>query len=175
MGYVCLVIGLLAVLLAAAVACGGNDGQSSSEPVSVVRLRTGEKIDGECRFGEDISQYPVTYSTTSEDCRQAVGIGPLSLDELERMKQDVPLFWENSSPYQQALVGESVDGECRFDHPAVQAFLEFSEIVSTDKRSCLMIVEMGPATQMQLDEVQRHGNTESSTAVPARAEPVPDR
>ena len=166
-----LVFGLLAVLLALTLSCG-DIGESSSDPVRVVRIRAGEKIDGECRFTEDLSKFPVTYRTNPENCFQAVTIGPLTGTELERMKQDVPLFWEESSPYQQALVGESVDGECRFDHPAVQAYLEFSEIVSTDKTDCLMIVEMGPATQMQLDEVQRHGNTESSTAVPARTEPV---
>ena len=165
------VAGLLAALLALIVSCGG---ESSSEPVSVVRMRQGDMVNGECRFTEDISRYPVTYSTNPEDCWQAVRIGPLSLDELERMKQDVPLFWEESSPYIYGLVGEWIDGECDFDTPAVRAFLEFSEIVSTDATNCRMTVETGPVTQRQLDEVQRlAGATESATAVPAQTEPVP--
>ena len=167
-----LVIGLLAVLLALTLSCGG--GESSSDPVTVVRLRSGEKIDGECRFAEDISQYPATYSMVSEDyCQQAVNIGPLSLDELERMKQDEPLFWGMSSPYQQVLPGEWIDGECKFDHPAVQAFLEFSETVSTDWTACQRLVNMGPATEKQIEELNHLGNTVSETAVPVPVETEP--
>ena len=161
---------MVAALLALTVSCSG---ESSSDPVSVVRMRQGDVVNGECRFTEDISQYPVTYSTNPEDCWQAVRIGPLSLDELERMKQDVPLFWEKSSPYQYGLAGEWIDGACNFDTPAVQAFLEFSEIVSTDRTNCHMIIDMGPATQKQLDEIQRLGATESETAVPGATERIP--
>ena len=177
-------IGSVAVLIVLAVSCGAEESTrggardwrgASSAPVSVARIRQGEKIAGECRFGADISQYPVTYFSPSEDCRQAVRIGPLGADELEQMKRDVPLFWEESYPYHQVLLGERIDGECDFTSPAIRAFLGVSEVVSIDRASCLMYVEMGPATQKQIDEVQRFGTTESLTAVPAPSAPVPGR
>ena len=164
---------LLAALPALAVSCGGGDPVPPSDPVSVVRIRLGEKIDGNCRFAEDLSRYPVAYRTNPENCWQAVGVGPLAIAELEQMKQEVPLFWEKSSPYQYALIGEWIDGECNFDTPAIQAFLEVSEIASTDKTDCHLIVNMGPVTQKQLDEIQRLGTTKSEPAVPAPSEPVP--
>ena len=177
-------IGSVAVLIVLAVSCGAEESTrggardwrgASSEPVSVARIRQDEKIAGECRFGADISQYPVTYFSPSEDCRQAVRIGPLGADELEQMKREEPLFWGKSSPYQQALVGQRTGGECEFSYPAVQAFLEFSEIASTDWTNCVMIVDVGPATRKQIEEVQRLGTTKSSTAVPAPSAPVPGR
>ncbi len=177
------VIGLLAALVVFAVSCSSGeettrdatDGSgSSSDPVAVVRIRQGERVDGQCRFGEDISQYPVTYSAYSEDCLQAVRIGPLGRGELDQMKQDLPLFWENSSPYQQVLVGEWIDGECEFTSPGVRAFLDVSEIVSADQTSCQMIVEMRPVTQKQIEEINRLGG-ESATAVPAPPVAVPGR
>lgn len=170
-----LIIGLLAALLAMAVSCGGDDTGSSSDRVSVARIRTGDKVSGECKFNNDLSKYPVTYSTVSEDCYQAVTIGPLSMVELEQMKLDVPSFWEESSSYQQALVGERIDGECKFDSPAVRAYLEFSEPASTDWDGCVMIIEVGPATERQIEEVQRLGTTRSETAVPAPSDPVPSQ
>ena len=169
-----LIIGLLLALMVLTLSCNGDAGKSSSDPVSVARIRMGEKASGECRFDDDLSKYPVTYSGVSGDCLQAVTIGPMSMTELERMKQDVPLFWEKSSPYQYALVGDRIDGECNFDTPFVRAFLEFSETVSTDQTDCVMIVDTGPFTEKQIEEVQRLGSTtESQTAVPAPSEPVP--
>ena len=168
-----LVIGLLAMMLVsivAGVACGGD---AASDQVSVARMRLGEKVDGQCIFGDDLSQYPVTYSEVSEDCWQAVGIGPLTPAELDRMKREESSFWQNSSPYRQSLVGELIDGKCDFSGPAVQAYLEFSETVSTDRTRCVMLVEVGPATEKQIDKVQRFGTTLSSTAVPATTVPVP--
>lgn len=174
MAYVRLITVLLAALLAMAVSCGSDDLGSSSDPVSVVRLRLGEKVEGGCRFLEDISLYPVAYRTNHENCWQAVTIGPLGRAELEEMKQDVPLFWEKSSPYQQALVGERIDGECKFDSPAVRAYLEFSTTASTDWEDCIMIVDVGPVTEEQVEAVQRPGGTHSSeTALPAPSSPVP--
>ena len=167
------VVGLLTVLLVFTLSCNGGS-ESSSDPVSVVRLRLGEKVYEECRFAGDISQYPVDYSTDQENCLQAVRIGPLSLDELDQMKRDEPLFWENSSPYQQSLVGERIDGECSFDTPFVRAFLTFSETESTDRTNCTMIVNVGPVTEEQIEGVQRlGGTTESETAVPAPSGSVP--
>ena len=171
--YIWLATALLAAFLTAAVSCGGDDAKPSSDPVSVARIRSGEKINGECSFADDLSKYPVTYSNASEDCWQAVSIGPLSLDELEQMKQDEPLFWGKSSPYRQVLVGEWIDGECKFDHPAVQAVLEFSETVSTDWTACQRLVNMGPATEKQIEELQSHGATESESAVPDPSKAVP--
>ena len=168
-----LITGLLLALMALTLSCGGDVGNLSSDPVSVTRIRIGEKVDGECRFGDDLSKYPVSYSGVSDDCAQAVTIGPLTLTELEQMKLDAPLFWEESFPYQQALVGDRIDGECKFDSPAVRAYLEFSETVSTDWDSCVMIVDVGPATDKQIEEVQQFGTTKSETAVPATSEPVP--
>ena len=172
-----LILGLLALLLTPIVACGAGEGMKdapgngsqrpSDDPVSVARIRTGEKVDGQCIFGEDLSQYPVTYFGVSEDCQQAVNIGPLSLAELNQMKRDKPLFWEKSSSYRQSLVGEWIDGKCDFSKPAVQAFLQFSETVSTDWANCVMIVDVGPATEKQIEEVQRLGRVSSATAVPA--------
>ena len=115
----------------------------------------------------------MTYSGVSEDCYQAVGIGPLGPDELEQMKRDEPSFWEKSLPYQQALVGERIDGECDFSSPAVQAYLAFSEPTSTDWTNCIMTVDVGPATERQIEEVERHGSTASEAAVPATPEPAP--
>jgi hypothetical protein len=129
-------------------------------------------IGGECRFREDIFGYPATYFPASEDCLQAVRIGPIYPRELEQMKQDVPLFFENSLPFQQALVGEWIDGECRFTSPAVQAYLEFSEPASTDMENCVMIVDVGPATEKEIEAVQLHGSVSSETAVPAPSVPA---
>ena len=167
-------VGLLAVLLLLSASCGEN-GESPSGSVSVVRIRSGESTDQGCKFTDDLSRYPATYRTDQENCWQAVTIGPLALDELERMKQEVPHFWDNSLPYQQALVGEAIDGECDFNSPAVHAYLEFSETVSTDRENCVMIVNLGPATREQLDNVQHQGTTRSETAVPARTATAPDR
>ena len=158
---------VVAMLLAMSIACGDDD----SDPVSVVRMREGERIAGECRFAENLSLYPVSFRTNQENCWQAVTIGPLAIAELEQMKQEVPLFWENSLPYRQALVGERIDGRCTFSSPAVQAYLEFSETTSTDLENCIMIVDVGPATERQIEKVQRLGNTGSSTAEPSS--PVP--
>ena len=177
-----LIIGLLALLLISIVACGigkdtedvpENSGEATSDPVSMVRIRMGDKVDGECIFDDDLSQYLVTYLGVSGDCLQAVRIGPLSLAELDQMKRDEPSFWEKSSPYQQSLVGEWIDGKCDFSGPAFQAFLEFSETASTDWTNCIMIVDMGPVTERQIEEVQRLGSTVSETAAPAPPEPVP--
>ena len=169
-----IIAGLLAPLLVLAVACG-EGGESSSDPVSVVRIRSGERVGGECRFADDLSQYPVTYSGVSDDCVQAVTIGPLAPAELEDMQRQESSFWERSFPYQQALVGEWIDGECDFSHPAVQAYLEFSEIVSTDETNCVMIVDVGPVTERQIEGVERHGSVSSETAVPAATVPEPRR
>ena len=160
---------VVATLLASFVACVAND----SGPVSVVRMREGETIAGECRFAEDLSRYPVSFRTNERNCWQAVTIGPLALAELEQMKQDVPLFWENSLPYRQALVGERIDDRCNFSSPAVQAYLEFSQTASTDWENCIMIVDVGPATERQIEKVQSLGNTGSSTAVPSSPVPPP--
>ena len=176
-----LIIGLLAVLPIFIVACGTgkgtedsltNGGEAPSDPVSVARIRMGEKINGECIFDDAITKYPVTFSGVAENCLQAVSIGPLSLAELEQMKRDEPSFWGKSSPYQQSLVGEWIDGKCDFSNPAVQAFLEFSENPSTDWTNCIMIVDVGPATVKQIEEVQRFGRSRSETAVPAPPEPA---
>ena len=165
-----LVVGLLTALLTLTVSCGG--GETSSEPVSVVRMRQGDMVNGECVFGDGPSRYPASYSGVSEDCLQAVNISPLSLDELEQMKREETLFWEQSSPYQYALLGQWIDGDCEFDTPYVRAFLEFSEIASTDRTECMVIVDTGPFTEKQIQEVQRLG-TVSESAVPAPSEPVP--
>ncbi len=166
-------IGLLALLLISIAACGiGNSGETPTDPVSVTRIRMGENVNGECTFEDVLTKYPVTYSGVSEDCYQAVSIGPVTLSELEQMKRDEPSFWENSSSYQQALVGERIDGNCDFSNPAVQAYLQFSEPASTDWARCIMIVNVGPVTEKQIEEVQRHGTTSSETAVPASPEPV---
>ena len=166
-----LIIGLLVALLVLTVSCGSRE--ASSEPVSVVRMQWGESIDGNCKFaGEDLSRYPVSYRTNRENCLQAVTIGPMSINELEHMKRDVSQFWEESFPYQQALFGQRVDGKCSFGSPALQAYLEFSEVASIIEENCVMIVDVGPATKRQIEEVQRHGMTESSTAAPAPATPV---
>ena len=156
--------GLFAALIMLVVSCGG-DADDSSGPVSLVRLRQGEESDGECVFSVDLSQYPVTYSTNPDNCMQVVSVGPVTRVELEQMRQDVPLFWESSSPYQQALVGEWIDGECDFSSPAVQAYLEFSETVSTDSKNCTMIVDVGPVTEAQIEKVRRVGGM-SATEVP---------
>ena len=167
-----LIVVLLAALLLLTISCSER-GDSGSDPVSVVRIRSGEMMDGQCRFADDLSGYPATFSTDQENCWQAVTIGPLTPGEVERMKQDVPLFWERSSPYQQALVGERIGGECEFSNPAVQAYLEFSEPSSTDLENCVMIVDVGPATEKQIEEVQRHGSVSSETAAPAPSVPSP--
>ena len=173
-----LILGLLAASLICIIACGtGNTTATGREapldPVSVARIRMGEKVNGECLF-EDVSiKYPVTYSGISEDCYQAVGIGPLGPDELEQMKRDEPSFWEKSFPYQQVLVGERIEGHCDFSSPAVQAYLAFSEPTSTDWTNCIMTVDVGPATERQIEEVERHGSTAREAAVPARPEPAP--
>ena len=133
----------------------------------------GEKVDGQCAFADDLSPYPVTYSGVSDDCLQVVAIGPIRMAELEDMELEEPSFWENSLPYQQALKGEKSDGECDFSHPAVRAYLEFSEIASTDWSNCVMIVDTGPATESQIEKVQRHGSAYSETAVPASYVPAP--
>ena len=169
MAFTRLITVVVATFLASFVACGGDD----SDPVSVVRMREGERIAGECRFAEDLSRYPVSFRTNQENCWEAVTIGPFALAELEQMKQDVPLFWENSLPYQQALVGERIDGRCNFSSPAVRAYLEFSQTASTDWENCIMIVDVGPATERQIEKVQRLGNTGSSTAVPSSPVPPP--
>ena len=160
-----LIAGLLSLLLVLTLSCGER-GESSSESVSVARIRVGEKVDGRCGFGDDLSQYPVTYSGISADCVQAVSIGPLTLAELEDMQRQESSFWENSFPYQQALVGEWIDGECQFTSPTVRAYLEFSEPSSTDLENCVMIVDVGPVTEKQIEEVERHGSVSSETAVP---------
>ena len=164
-----LIIGLFAALLAVAVSCGGAGGESSSDPVSVVRIRQGEKINRECVFGEDISQYPATYQTNPENCLQAVLIGPIGVDQLERMKRDVPLFWEKSYPYQQVLIGEWVDGECHFDRPGVRALMAVSETVSTDWTACQRLVNVGPVTERQAEEIDRTGG-EYQTSEPEPAQ-----
>ena len=169
-----LIIGLLLALMVLILSCNGDAGKSSSDPVSLARIRIGEKANGECRFDDDLSKYPVTYSGVWADCLQAVTIGPISTTELEQMKRDEPSFWEKSSPYKQSLLGVRIDGECNFDTPFVRAFLAFSETESTDRTNCIMIVNVGPVTEKQIEEVQRlGGTTESETAVPASSEPVP--
>ncbi len=151
-------------------------GEQSHDPVSLARIRQGVTVEGECKFSEDISQYPATYFLPSEDCLQAVRIGPIDRDELEQMKWDVPMFWENSHPYQQVLVGEWIDGKCEFTHPGIRAFLAVSEIVSTDLTKCLMTIEVGPVTERQIEEIQLlGGESESSTAVPAASVVVPSQ
>ena len=166
-----LTFGLSLALLTLALACGGDSGDPSLEPVSVARIRTGEMVGGDCIFAADLSGYPVTFSDVSGKCDQAVTIGPMSLAELERMKQDEPSFWQNSLPYRQALVGERIDSECDFSHPAVQAYLEFSETVSIDLAGCVMIVDVGPATEEQIGSVQRYGTASADPAVPASLAP----
>ena len=94
-----LIIVLLLALMVLTISCNGDASKSSSDPVSVARIRLGEKANGECRFDDDLSKYPVTYSGVSEDCYQAVRIGPMSMAELEQMKLDAPAFWEKSFPY----------------------------------------------------------------------------
>ncbi len=168
-----LLFGLLAALVILAVSCGSDADDSLSDPVSLARIRMGEKVDGQCIFRDDLSQYPGTYSGVSEDCLQAVSIGPISLAELEQMKRDKPSFWENSFPYQQALVGEWIDDKCDFSSPAVQAYLEFSETVSTDRTNCVMIVDVGPVTEKQIAKVQRFGTMSSETPVSALFVPAP--
>ena len=127
----------------------------------------GELVGGDCRFSDDLSSYPVEYSNVSDNCYQAVTIGPLTMTHLEEMKRDEPSFWENSFPYRQAFVGEWIDGECKFESPAVRKYLEFSTAVSTDEESCTMIVDVGPATEEQIWAVQRRGSTSSETPVHA--------
>ena len=175
---------LLVLLLSLSVACAAGTSaeeapavgdEAPADLVSLARIRQGEMIGGECRFSGDISQYPATYSPASDECFQAVRIGPIDPTELERMKRDVPLFWENSSPYRQVLIGKRIDVECDFTAPAVRAYLAVSEIVSTDQNSCRITVELGPVTEKQIEEIQSHGMTESSTAIPQPSEPVPDQ
>lgn len=168
------IAGLLVTLVILTVACD-EGGESSSDSVSVVRIRSGEMAGEECRFAGDLSQYSVTYSGISEDCVQAVTIGPLSLAELEDMQRQEPSFWENSFPYQQALIGQWIDGECQFTSPTVRAYLEFSETSSTDLENCVMMVDVGPVTEKQIEEVERHGSVSSETAVPATTVPEPRR
>ena len=178
-----IIIGLMALLLMSLVACNtgksaeeapANGSPAPSDPVSLARIRMGEKVNGQCTFGDGLSRYPVTYSGVSEDCLQGVTIGPLSVAELDQMKRDEPSFWEKSSPYQQSLLGERIDGECNFDTPFVRAFLAFSETESTDRTNCIMIVNVGPVTENQIEEVQHlGGTTESVTPAPAPSEPVP--
>ena len=164
-------ISLLASLTLLYVSCLGDAGNPSADPVSLARLRQGEKSGGECVFSDDLSQYPVTYSGVSENCLQAVTIGPLSLADLDQMQREEPSFWKKSSPYQQSLVGEWFDAKCQFTSPAVQAVLEFSETVSTNWANCIMIVEVGPVTKKQIEKVERLGSrsrTPARTAVPPR-------
>ena len=168
-------ISLLATLTLLCVSCLGDAGNPSADPVSLARLRQGEKSGGECVFSDDLSQYPVTYSGVSEDCLQAVTIGPLSLADLDQMQREEPSFWKKSFPYQQSLVGEWFDAKCQFTSPAVQAFLEFSETVSTDWANCIMIVKVGPVTKKQIEKVQSLGSGRSATAVPAPSVPIPGR
>ncbi len=170
-----LILGLALTSLLLAISCSSGPGAPSSDPVSVTRIRAGEKLNGECVFQNDLSKYPVSYLAASQDCYQAVAVGPLSLAELDQMKRDEPSFWEDSLPYRQALTGEMIDGECDFSHPAVQAYLEFSETVSTDLSRCVMTVDVGPATEKQIERVQLHGNSETSTAVPAQSSPAPSQ
>ena len=166
---------LCLVLLIVAIACGEDSGDSPDDPVSVARIRLGEKANGECIFESNLLRYPVTYSVASEDCFQAVTIGPLARVELEQMREDEPVFWENSLPYRQALIGDWINGECDFSSPAVQAYLEFSEIVSTDPSKCVMIVDLGPVTEKQIKAIQGHGSVYSETAVPASHAPEPGK
>ena len=168
-------ISLLATLTLLYVSCLGDAGNPSADPVSLARLRQGEKSGGECVFSDDLSQYPVTYSGVSEDCLQAVTIGPFNLADLDQMQREEPSFWKKSSPYQQSLVGEWFDAKCQFTSPAVQAFLEFSETVSTDWANCIMIVEVGPVTKKQIEKVQSLRSGRSATAVPAPSVPSPGR
>ena len=174
MAFVQLIAGLFAALMMLVVSCGGNADNSSTGPLSLVRLLQGEKSGGECVFSVGLSQYPATYATNPDNCLQVVSIGPVSRVELEQMRQDVPLFWERSFPYQQALVGERIDGECDFSSPAVQAYLEFSETVSTDSKNCTMIVDVGPVTEDQIEKVQRVGGMRV-TEVATPLEPVPSQ
>ena len=178
-------VGLVAVMIMLTISCNAgedtegaavNNGEQSPDPVSLARIRQGVMVGGECTFNEDISQYQATYFPPSEDCLQAVRIGPIDRDELEQMKRDVPLFWENSHPYQQVLVGEWIDGKCEFTNPGIRAFLAVFEIVSTDLTKCLMTIEVGPVTEKQIEEIQRlGGESESSTAVPAPSVAVPSQ
>ncbi len=177
-----LIVSLLTVVIVFTISCGSEEGtkkaarngsEASSDSVSVVRIWQGEKVGEECTFGEDISQYPVTYSDYSEDCLQAVRIGPIDPDALERMKQEKPVFWENSNPYYQVLWGEWIDGECKFTAPIIKAYEEFVETVSTDWTACQRTVEMGPVTEKQIDEIQHLGTSVTEVAVPA--EPVRGR
>ena len=143
-----------------------ND-NTAEELVSLTRIHMGERVNGDCRFSDDLSNYPVEYSNVSDHCYQAVTIGPMTIAELEEMKQYESSFWENSFPYQQALVGEWTDGKCKFESPAVRAYLDFSTAVSTDEENCIMIVDVGPATAEQIKAVERHGSTSSETPAPA--------
>ena len=127
----------------------------------------GELVNGECRFSDDLPNYPVAYSNVSDNCYQAVTIGPMTVGELEEVKQDEPSFWENSFPYRQALMGERINGECKFESPAVRAYIEFSTAVSTDKENCIMTVDVGPATEQQIKAVEQHGSMSSETPLPA--------
>ena len=157
------------VLLFATMMLGfscGSDG-SVSELVSLTRIRMGDLVNGECRFSDDLPNYPVAYSNVSDDCYQAVTIGPLTVSQLEEMKQDEPSFWENSFPYWQALAGRRIDGECKFESPAVRAYLEFSTAVSTNEENCIMVVNVGPATEEQIRAVERHGSMQLEIPVPA--------
>ncbi len=168
-----LLVALLGGLLMLTASCSGeavtDGGKSISDPVSVVRIRQGEKVGGGCVFGEDISQYPAPYHANLENCLQAVGIGPLGVDELEQMRRDVPSFWEKSFPYQQVLLGEWVDGECRFDSPGARALMAVSETVSTDWTVCQRTVNLGPVTEKQVEEIERLGG-DSATDIPVPAE-----
>ena len=109
----------------------------------------------------------VTYSGVSENCLQAVTIGPLSLADLDQMQREEPSFWKKSSPYQQSLVGEWFDAKCQFTSPAVQAVLEFSETVSTDW-ACIMIVEVGPTKKQIESRTLGSRSRTARTAVPPR-------
>ena len=171
--FVRLTIGLLATLVLLSASCVGDADDRSSDPVSMVRIRVGEKVNGECVFDDYIEGYPVAYSGVSEYCSQAVSIGPLRLSELEQLKREIPQFWEESYPYREMLVGDWIDGKCQFTNPAVQAYLEFSETVSTDWTRCTMLVDVGPVTENQIEEVERHGSRSSETPVPASPDPVP--
>ena len=156
---------LLFAVMVLGLSCGSDN--SAEELVSLTRIRAGELVNGDCRFSDDLSNYTVEYSNVSGECYQAVTIGPITMSELDEMKQDEPSFWETSSPHRQALVGEWIDDECKFESPAVRAYLEFSAPVSTDEENCTMIVDVGPATEEQVKAVERHGTMSSETPVPA--------
>ena len=156
---------LLFAVMMLVLSCGS--GGLGPEPVSLTRIRTGELVNRDCRFSDDLSNYPVEYSKVSDDCLQAVTIGPMTMTELEEMRQNEPSFWESSFPYQQALTGERVGGECKFESPAARAYLEFSTAVSTDEENCIMIVDVGPATEEQIKAVERRGSMSQESAVPA--------